>query len=343
MKFLSILTIFLLLTSCASKDEKEERQQNAFDLSGTYTASIKTGSEINMGLDIYNEFGRHDIYVKLERNSVLQSGEKKLLEKYKISTSEVENYFLPKMTLGKNSDKSLDIIHLDGGENISDDFGESSRFSVCTPSLRVRGKNVERATDIQYHVYYCLNGRIKKSDYQLSGELKLYVSLKYNQKRTVIESDGTTEDEILANHFYDSSSLKYKSDASSIFYNQLRGQWSGIVNNTPGFDNDLDGAFTRFRIDFENENQYFLSPVNADSIAVNGELYEYKKVLFDIKLLRDATVPLVEMHFVSKATNKRVILVGQIFSMGSFTGSIILYDKSNLEGIQIASFEHKKD
>lgn len=343
MKLFINVSLLLILMSCASESEKEERRQNAFDLTGTYTTSLKTGSEVNMTMDIHNESGRHDIYVNLERSSVLTENENKLLKKHDIPSYQVERFLLPKMTLGKNSDRNARVIHLDGGENISDDFGESSRFSVCSPSFEVTGKSIENATNVQYHAYYCLKGTVKKTNFQLSGELKLYISLQYDQIKNVTEQDSTTTEESVTTHIHDSTSLKYKSDASSIFYNQLQGQWSGVINGAPSFDSELKGAFNTFNIVFESENQFYLSPSKKKTISVDGVVYKYEKVLSDMMLLKNATVPLVEMHFVNKNTETRVILVGQIFSLGNLTGSIILYNKSEPEGIQIASFEHKKD
>jgi len=55
MKLFINVSLLLILMSCASESEKEERRQNAFDLTGTYTTSLKTGSEVNMTMDIHNE------------------------------------------------------------------------------------------------------------------------------------------------------------------------------------------------------------------------------------------------------------------------------------------------
>ncbi len=335
------VTLLISLASCASKKEKEERRENAFNLSGNYVASIRAGSEINMNIDIQNENGRHDIYVKLERSSNLTKKEIALLQKHGISLSQAENNFLPQMVLGRNSDRNGHIVYnLNGGENISDDSGASSKFFVCTPSIEVSGHPQEGSKKTRYHIYYCLSGNVKKSDYRLSGALDLHVRKEFDEARSVPDQSLNEEKRQVIS--YENVSHAYQTDAFSVFYKQLKGRWSGKVYNAHGLNADL-GIMKGLIISFENKDEYYLGPDQNGTIHLDGEEFEYKKTLSKADDLRNAPVPLVEMHFINKNNKNRIILIGQIFSLGRFTGSIILFNQNNPEEIQLASFEYTKD
>ncbi len=95
--FIGILSVFLM-SACASEEEKRERQENAYDISGDYKVSQSAGSEIDMNLSIHNESGRHDILINLERLGAMSSKEISLLKAQGINPTMVANHFTNKFT-----------------------------------------------------------------------------------------------------------------------------------------------------------------------------------------------------------------------------------------------------
>ncbi|HEX4924069.1 MAG TPA: hypothetical protein VFV50_08285, partial [Bdellovibrionales bacterium] len=136
-----------MLSACASEAEKEARRQNAFDLAGTYTATIKTGSSLDFVMTVTNETGRHDVLASLERPNALTNQESSLLAKHGINAATVSTFYGRTLVLGRGKQNELE-----GGENISDDFGESSRLRVGSDVLKY---------DQTRDIFYSLGGTIR--------------------------------------------------------------------------------------------------------------------------------------------------------------------------------------
>ncbi len=162
-KLLSITALSWTLSGCASEAEKEARRENAFDLAGQYTSTSRAGSSIEFNMNISNESGRHDVVASMDRALAITNQESTFLQnRHSINPATVSSYFTKTLALGRGSQNSLE-----GGENISDDFGESSRVSLCTNSFKY---------DSQKSLRYCMSGTIRKTDFVLRGQLTLYVS-----------------------------------------------------------------------------------------------------------------------------------------------------------------------
>ena len=167
------------LSGCISPEERKARQDNAFDISGNY--QTVEDSEVPFQFEITNQDAKHDIFVKLTRSNSLTEKEKELLSKVKtehgITSDDILNQ-PTEITFGEKSG-----LDLEGGDNISTDFGKTSRFFVCsdnTPEYESAKKEADKK-DLRVRVYYCLSGLVKKeSKNMVEGELILRASLSYN-------------------------------------------------------------------------------------------------------------------------------------------------------------------
>lgn len=181
MKFITNPLLFVLsvfLFGCISPEERKARQDNAFDISGNY--QTVEDSEVPFQFEITNQNGKHAILVKLTRSSPLTEKEKEFLSKLKtehgITSDDILNQ-PTEMTFGETPG-----FDLDGGDNISTDFGKTSKFSVCSDNVPEyeSTKKEEDKKDLKVKVYYCLSGVVKKeSKNMVEGELTLKASLGY--------------------------------------------------------------------------------------------------------------------------------------------------------------------
>ena len=203
---LTILSVFLF--GCLSEEEKQARRDNAFDISGSW--QTEESSEVQLNFEITNQTKKHDILVTLTRTSPVTEKEKQLLQKAKTDHGITSEDILnppTQITFGEETNP-LDTA-LDGGENISDNFGKSSRFHVCadSPPEYESTKTEAGKKNIKLKILYCLSGTVKKENKNLieEGEFSMSIIQNYNQ------ADGTglgieAEGEV---------SLKYKAQKST--------------------------------------------------------------------------------------------------------------------------------
>ncbi len=314
------LSAFALLTvACTSEKEKEERRENAFDVSGFYKTSQSSGSTVDMNFEIHNESGRHDIVSNLERTSDFTDQERQLLVAQGLDADKIFAHFRGSLVLGKGYNSG----HLEGGENVSRDFGESSEFFVCTPTYKY---------DAEYSLAYCLSGLVKKKDKVVDGGL----SLRWMRSRKV-----TVEGEERTEYSADQVELKYHSDISLIFYKQYLGAWSGEV--FPLANDFATQVFERLSLTELPDGASFSAQLSqASSFVYQNETYNYDSTASkgDISLLKESDYPAVQIVLRSES-GKRIVLFGQLWSLGDFTGSITLIDGANQK--DLATFRLKKD
>ena len=188
---LIILNVFLL--GCLSEEEIKARQENAFDLSGTYQTTAD--SEVQLSFTITNQEGKHDILIQIDRTSPLSEKEKEFLSKL------AKEHGIPEETLLTQSfptsfggeiysDSRIDEFRkmltegIKGGDNISDNFGKTSRFDVCSDNATEHeSKKVKEGTkNKKLRIFYCLSGVVKKENKKLieEGELSLEASYSYD-------------------------------------------------------------------------------------------------------------------------------------------------------------------
>ena len=193
MKNLNLLSLclFLLFSGCISEEEKEVRRGNAFDLSGRY--QTLGNSEVDMNFEIVNEEeGNHNIAIALERVGVLVDKEKTFLSELErnhgivIPLEEFSNRFFI-VALGKGSP----FLDFSGGENISDDFGKSSRFFVCSSLSDYESNKVDKINP-KLKINYCLSGTIEKGSNIVVGNVELSASTYYDIENggVGVSSDG---------------------------------------------------------------------------------------------------------------------------------------------------------
>ncbi len=51
-KYCMVFVSLLFLTACASEEEKKERRENSFDISGEYKATVDAGSQVDLQFEI---------------------------------------------------------------------------------------------------------------------------------------------------------------------------------------------------------------------------------------------------------------------------------------------------
>ena len=167
----ALLIVFsVFLSGCLSEEEKQVRRDNAFDISGTY--QTEEDSEVQLSFKITNRTGKHDILVALTRTSPLTRSEEGLLSKVKTEYDIAEDIFTMPAKITLERDKYLDLF--EGGSNISDNFGKTSRFYVCDDNPSEYGSNKADKKNIRIQISYCFSGTIKKESKNLvEGKLSL--------------------------------------------------------------------------------------------------------------------------------------------------------------------------
>ncbi|MGE0528927.1 MAG: hypothetical protein AB7P49_17820, partial [Bdellovibrionales bacterium] len=313
-----LLVLSMVLAACASDAEKQERRENAFDVSGSYKATRASGSDLDIGFEIANESGRHDIVIRLERLSPVTDKEREFLTSAGLDADRVFKHFGSHLELGRGYDKK----HLEGGENVSDSFGESTRFFVCTPEFQY---------DAEYRLLYCLGGSISKKDKNMDGRLEL----RWIRERKVT-IDGKAGKEISAANM----ELKFRSDVSQVFYKQYLGHWSGDIFQLRE-DFDISSFGTLVLVQNFSSDTYVVQP-KRETIPYRGESYTYdsKASQFSIEDLKRPSYPAVQAVF-QGPHGKRIVLFGQIWSLGNLTGNIVLIESE--KQTDLATFRHKKD
>jgi hypothetical protein len=306
----TLLSFFLI--SCASDAEKEERRQNAFDLQGVYASKVTANSELAMTMSIQNENGkRHDILINLERTNDIENSEKTFLVKNSMQNLETNL----KQSFGKNMIFGAGYNpHFDGGENISDDFGETSKFYVCTSSKKL-AENISAS--------YCLSGTITKQSMTTNGALSLNI---VKTTKQVVNGKEESNSETFIH------SMKYNADTDNVFFKQYFGTWQGRVNTNTAPASNVLNLIQSLQIKALNENEIQVIPT-ATSLVVDGKKFVYSEVesIFSTAQLIDYNVPLLSITWKAN-TGESIIAVIEIYSLGNMAGAVGLLSNGNFEG-----------
>ncbi len=306
------------LAACSSEKEKEERRENAYDLSGGYKTTRSSGSKMDMNFEIRNETGRHDIVIHAERTSEFLPTERKLLTDEGLNADQIFSHFRTPITLGQgyNPDR------LDGGENISKDFGETSEFYVCSEGYKYNA---------EYTVSYCLTGLAKKKDSTMKGELILTWSrvrkvTTGGQESTEVSSKQTT--------------LSFHSNLGLVFYRQYLGSWTGeIFNASAAFPSNSFAVITISEI---AGDQYQVRLGSQSSIELEGVTYTYDPLENQAPLsdLKESDYPSIQVVFTA-TDGARLLVIGQLWSLGNFTGSILRVSSTEHQELATFRFKHR--
>ena len=196
-KILFLITIVLTLIAgdCTplSDEEKAARQENAFDLSGTWT--IEGGA---WDLTITNEVAnnKNDIVVTLTRKGAVSDEEKKLIEGTVFNLEDLTKYS-QQLTLNYRGTGLFGGPEADGGENVSRDFGKTSEIlsSLCAPDFN-KPENPLKTTDYEGQqvksktgsISYCLTAKTQKDTDPLVMDITLRAS--YSEELEYTDKEG---------------------------------------------------------------------------------------------------------------------------------------------------------
>jgi len=310
----------IALSACASKEEKKARRENAFDITGTYNTSKSQGSEVNMTFEIQQESSRSDIVIYLKRNNEMSAREKQFLQNQGLDALKVQQHFEGTLVLGRGYNKG----DLDGGENVSKDFGESSEFFICSDGYRYNS---------EYVVKYCLSGTQKKSEKYMKGGL----ILSWTRQREIKDKDGKPiSTEVSTNQ----TVLNYQTDVSSNFYRQYLGNWSGQVYS---FDSSLNSSpMTHLSLRETPQGEINVQFENQNHMDFKSQSFSYDKNQSSMDIVELANREYPAIHTTYRAVNgQKLILYAQIWSLGDLTGSIVMDD--GVSETELATVRFKKD
>jgi len=309
--FLASVAYIFSLVGCISGAEKQARSENAYDVSGEYTASKSAGSQTEMKINIRNKSSRSDIGVVVTRLSGMEKQEAEFLKSQGVDAAAVSSYFGSTLSMDAG-----DRYNLNGGTNHSDDFGASDTFSICTNDYNFNATKSVR---------YCLNGTVTKKEFVMRGSLTLYVTT---------QSESTDRDgKKYTTYRSENTGLSYSTAMNKTYFEQYFGDWTGPVNQRLfGPSNDLNGNLL-LRIKKSGDG-FEVQPAKT-TISVSNVTYTYAQTIQSIDQTKDMSVPLVEVLY-QGANGDRVVLFCQMYSMGKMTGSAVLI-KGN-DQTQFASF-----
>lgn len=301
MKNFFTLIILILLTACGvSPEEKELRRANAFDISGSYIVSDADKNQMN-SLNIINESDRSNVFVQISRNNFTKA-EEAAFDRQKISLNDVENLRL-NLTIGKGKP-----IDLSGGENISKDFGKSTRVYVVTNNQE--GKKIGN-----FSVNYSFYGTMLKDSDIITGKLTLIIN------ETIEENNKITI------HFRETIDIPVVAKNTSLSQNQYLGSWSGSIQSS---DEVLKQAFQKVTIEKLSESFYTIKP-SRDSFYFNGEKFTFNAKSFPMKNLSSAT-PTVSISFLGE-NKTQIQLTANIYALGMMMGTISKVEMNENEAL----------
>jgi hypothetical protein len=309
--FLASVVYMFSLVGCISGAEKQARSENAYDVSGEYSANKTSGSQTDMKINIRNKSSRTDIGVVVTRLSGMEKQEEAFLKSQGVDSAAVSSYFGSTLTMD-----SGDKYNLSGGTNHSDDFGASDTFSICTNDYNFNATKSVR---------YCLNGTVKKNDFVMRGSLTLYITTKSEST----DRDGKKYQTYSTNN----TDLSYNTAMNKTYFEQYFGIWSGPINQRLfGPNSDFRGVET---LSIQKSGEMFIVQPAIKTIVVDGVTYTYAPTSQRMDQTKDMSVPLVEVLY-QGPNGDRVVLFCQMYSMGKMTGSAVLI-KGN-DQYQFASF-----
>lgn len=314
LKLFALILSLMFVIACASEEEKKERRENSYDISGQYKSTVAAGSQVDMQFEIKNESGRHDIVISAIRVGEMTPQEIQLLTKHNINVEVVKNHFKNPIILGQG----FADIQLDGGENISTDFGKSSEFYVCTQRLKYNQ---------EYEVSYCMQGRITKADKKMIGKLVL----KLTRAQTVVEKGVPKKQYTVLN-----VDMAFQSTAHQVFYRQYLGSWSGDSFSL------LNGVTTSQleKLDIQQRGSDAYQVKLKANISFEYESFELQSESVDSLTNLMAEYPSVVTSYVAPS-GRRLVLFAQIWSLGNLTGTWVLLDGDAVS--DVATVRLKKD
>lgn len=161
-KLFTAVTVLAVASGCLSEEEKEARRAWAYDISGEYDEAREEGVEAGE-VTITEESSKNDIKITFVRGAIY-AGEQEYIDL--IADDDERALVVAELVLGEGESEAQESLV--GGENISDNFGESSKLSVGGPSFDATPK-LEGATDAK--VSYAMSAEILNQSDELRGTL----------------------------------------------------------------------------------------------------------------------------------------------------------------------------
>lgn len=317
-KLLALISITAGMTSCGvSLAEKEQRRANAFDIEGRYLISTNQNENDETILDIKNETDRSNVFGTVERSNFTKE-EEAAFKRQNISLNDVEK-FRTQFKIGVG-------VHgqLAGGENISDDLGNSSRLLISTSGTEsvFLGKDTIR---------YLVSANIAKSDFTLKGKLIMQIE----HLDTVTDSKtGATTTTLSIKELVE---IPFTAKNSEIFFNQYMGVWNGKIYSDSTAINTVLLNISISKID----NLSFEVKPAKTTFEFKGESFVFNKISKDIDDLAKNEFPEINIEFIGNQGSK-IEVMGNIYSLGMFSGVISKIDL-NKNNEQIGNFQYKRN
>ena len=139
-----------VVTGCVSEQEKVARRACALDVAGDYGESRPAGTTAG-SLTVSDESSKNDVKLVFTRGA-LYDGEQTFIDRFKNDADKTA--VKASLDLGTGDDQITD--DLVGGQNISDDFGNSSKIGVGAPDFEAT-PIVAGATDAKVHYRVALS------------------------------------------------------------------------------------------------------------------------------------------------------------------------------------------
>lgn len=329
--FMLWFLISLTMSACLSSSEKQERRQDAYDISGVYSITSKSdGLQMNFEIKNRNDV-RSDIEIYLNRSGALTDSEKRLLAKYGLDESLLLDFIMDPNLLFYSPQP------FSGGNNISRDNGKTTEFFSCTTKNLVYHEvaGYQRAS-----IEYCFDGVVTRKTQLMAGQLILNLTLVRPRENNKEFSDTD----------YDFAKLSFSTPFQKGFASQYIGDWTGQLYGTQ--DQYLSQIIG---VQFEkiNESIFVVYPlylvvspadedhVRKDSIVFEKENYRFSSVNENLDELSQSEYPMVRIVYVNESNTKRLVFIGTIWSLGNYSGNVVLI-KNGIEE-KVGSFQFSKN
>lgn len=304
LKFFLLTSITTTLLSCGvtTHEERQERRADAFDISGAYNISSENG----LKFEIINEGERSNVYAEVKRDG-FSKGEEEAFTRQNIPLNRVD-YLRTNLKIGKGKDI---IASMSGGENISTDGGETSKLSIYSYYSPLDDNSIT--------ITYSINATMVKSTATLSGTFKMSIG-----KRTVVDGKSTYT-------VVDGYETSFKTNNGQSFSSQYMGTWNGSFETSSA--SEIASAFSNINFSMSGSMVTIKSALN--SFSYNGENFA---IANNTKALSTFTAkhPVIYFEFLGNR-GSRVQVSGTVYSLGRFSGTVMLSD-----GTQLGSFNFSK-
>jgi hypothetical protein len=286
-----------------------------------------------MAMKVVNKTGRHDVNVRMSRATDLTAQELATLQQTGVDPKLVRDAFInQQINFG-----SILSSAWDGGNSVSKDRGKSTEFVLCSETkLSDIPTSVAGTTAT---VEYCVHGKADKAALiTIRGTLTLLSTT----KRTVLDKDGKPVVELNTR----SSNVRFATIDGKPLRSQYTGSWNGQVwaqqniylANLVGVEFVQEGESYHAYPLYREITVGGTARVRKDTIEVNGVSYKFEKVEASSQVLDSVEYPTVRMLYRrADGAQARVVFVGTLWSLSTFTGNILLIEAATEK--EIGSFK----